>query len=109
LLRQVRDGDLETALESVVALHRLIHDGAMEVMIDVLVTADSTPKVLKALAMVLQPLCAKPHVRAAVSSAVGVEPENLGVWMAKFMFISAEDEALDWEIRTMRGEVPREG
>jgi len=42
--------------------------------------------VLKNCATVLQPLCAKPVTRKQVCDLAGKHPDELGIWMAKFMY-----------------------
>jgi len=86
-LRHVlRDCDKETCIETTLMLKQVSQYGGLQQLVETLVQEDGDLYVLKNCATVLQPLCAKPVTRKQVADLAGKHSDELGVWMAKFMY-----------------------
>jgi hypothetical protein len=86
-LRHVlRNCDKETCVETTLMLKQVWQYGGLEQLVETLVQEDGDVHALKNCAVVLQPLCAKPVTRKRVSDLAGKHPDELGIWMAKYMY-----------------------
>ena len=53
---------------------------------DALMKEDGDLHAMKSVCTVLQPLCAKPPVRNRVGALSGKHPDEVGMWMAKYIY-----------------------
>ena len=86
-LRHVlRNSDRETVIETTLMLKQCWMYGGLEELVGSLLDDDGDLHALKAVATVLQPLCSKPDTRQKIAEMAGRHPDDIGVWMAKFMY-----------------------
>ena len=86
-LRHVlRNSDRETVIETTLMLKQCWMYGGLEELVGSLMEDDGDLHALKAVATVLQPLCSKPDTRQKIAEMAGRHPDDIGVWMAKFMY-----------------------